>query len=341
MSSSIKGGGRAILSPEAEEMIVSLLYDSRQRENPLLPKDENGIVDADATLDDKGNNRCFCDLSKEDKKKEKKKFIKRLVKCHNQQILARKFNGKSVDTNADEVKPGPAGTKGVKADSTPNKDLAVRNGTSDKVRVEIVEAIFKDGGKHSKSKKSKSISNSKKSKDVLTWKEGTRKTIVLLRCTNIKDFMTQCKSKLKMKKPTRVFYVDKNSKLEIDLTNDLSGLHDGAVVYVTSHQEKDTSSGTKPTEKLDELESEEDLVLVDPLESVKRAYNILQKRFAIVGKKRIVNDAKPPFTNHLQNLDELSEERSRLPASNYRSDILASLDTSRVVVICGATGKRK
>lgn len=337
MASSIKGGGRAILSHEVEEMIISLLYDSRQRENPLLPKEGNGIVDTDATFDDEDDNRCFCDLSKDEKKKEKKKFIKRLVKCHDQQVLARKFNGKSIETNVDEVKPGPTGSKGVRADSTPNKDLNVRNSTSDKVRVDIVEAIFKDGGKNSKSKKSTSIS--KKLKDGPIWKEGTRKTIVLLRCTNIKDFMTQCKSKLKMKKPTRVFYVDKDSKLEIDLTNDLSGLHDGAVVYVTSHQEKDTSGETKATEKLDELEIEEDVVLVDPLESVKKAYSIQQKRFLRAGKKRIVNDATPPFTNHLQNLDELSEERSKLPASNYRSDILASLDTSRVVVICGATGK--
>ena len=36
--STIKGGGRAQLSSAAEEEIVSLLYDLRDKKNPLLPK---------------------------------------------------------------------------------------------------------------------------------------------------------------------------------------------------------------------------------------------------------------------------------------------------------------
>ena len=48
------------------------------------------------------------------------------------------------------------------------------------------------------------------------------------------------------KKPVRCFYVDGKTKLEMDLTTNLAGLEDDAVVYATSHVEtgsKGTTSG--------------------------------------------------------------------------------------------------
>ena len=352
--SSIRGGGRAIMSSEAEEMIISLLYDTRQSKNPLLPKKIGPDDDCDGADDendqtndkkkekkDKKDKGCFAELSDHDKKKERKKFLKKLVKCHDRQTLRMRLNGSKNKKIIEEGDEKPAATAGFNRNIR-NESVNLKP-KSDKVRIDIVEAIFKDSSSSSGSgsKKSKKSSSSSSKSKASKWKEGsTRKTIVLSRSTSVKDFMTQCKSKLKMKKPTRVFYVDRESKLEIDLTNDLSGLDDGAIVFATSFLEKKASKSSDTTKEPKESELDEDIVpLVDPLESVKKAYNI-QKRKRGKTSRMPIYEKLLPFTDALDNLETLSEARSKLPAANYRSDILASLDTSRVVVICGATGKK-
>eukprot|EP00957_Ditylum_brightwellii_P059782 4538419-Ditylum_brightwellii.AAC.1 len=45
-----------------------------------------------------------------------------------------------------------------------------------------------------------------------------------------------------------------------------------------------------------------------------------------------------PLSEILQKLEPLPRSRAELPAASYREEILKALDTSRVVVICGATG---
>lgn len=381
----VKGGGRAYLSPENEELIVSLLYDSRQSKNPLLPKyetksdnydnnttssvtndniedDENGNCDEikDTQKKKKKKNkvdgRPFCELSDHDKKYEKRQFLKRLVKCHNRQVLAMKINGPIDNHAVEENNHKPISDAGFNTNS--NTHSGTQKPKSEKVRVDIVEAIFKDssgGSSSSSSKKSsskKSSSKSKKSKDRADWKEGTRKTMVFPCSITIQDFMLKCKSKLNMKKPTRAFYVDRNSKLQIDLTKDLSGLDDGDVVFLTSfkpskEKSKETSTtlskqSNNSSKGSDKLELDNDAMLIDPLESIKRVYESQQRQMRSKSRNIVSNDAcqsVPPFTESLDNLETLSESRLKLPAAKYRSEILTSLDTSRVVVICGATGK--
>ena len=367
MSSSIKGGGRATLSPDAEEMIVSLLYDTRQHDNPLLQKtrkccdgddeDDNSNNNVDSSsiinkinLKDNDTNgkknqygtvSRYCDLSNHDKKKERKKFLKRLVKCHNHNVLAMKLNGSKA--SKDEKNSDEKQVNGNEEMLISKRGSQNQKPKSEKVRLDIVEAIFKDGSSSRSSNKSKKASSSKSSKSKEKgepkWKEGkTRKTIVISRSTKIKDFLTQCKAKLNMKKPTRVFYVDKETKLEMDLTVDLSGLDDGAIVFATSHEVKGITQPSKIADNIDQTEHDEDMEFVDTLASVKKAYDMQQRMWSRKVERNISYGNRSMFANHLESLEDLPEERSKLPAAQYRSDILTSLDTSRVVVICGATG---
>ena len=78
--------------------------------------------------------------------------------------------------------------------------------------------------------------------------------------------------------------------------------------------------------------------LVDPLESVKQAY--VQRKAQRVQKfqKRSPILEHPLFSDHLDKLQPLSEERTSLPAASCRDLILRTVEDNRVVVICGATG---
>lgn len=149
-----------------------------------------------------------------------------------------------------------------------------------------------------------------------------------------------------MKKPSRIFYVDKYSKEAIDLTNDLSGVDDGDVLFVTSyvpvHDDKDVKESGEVDVDVGEEETTTPMPIIDPLDSVKRAYIVQKMRRMRTNSRKppvSINKRFPPFSNALDKLEALSDARSKLPAANYRSDILTSLDKSRVVVICGATGE--
>lgn len=395
--SSIKGGGRAVMSSDAQEMIISLLYDTRHPNNPLLPRlseEESAKKDQNDNEKEKMSTEtinapsptrlCFADLKDREKRKVRKRFLKQLVRCHNLQTLAMKMNGGSNEETIETVTSSitPSAVASVKDDEKTNSiglhdastkkaiETTARTSNSERVRVEIVEAIFKDSSssKKSSSKKSSSSSTaSKKSKDkstgkekskkssTSTWKEGTRKTIVVPKSTSIKDFLKTCKSKLNMKKkPTRVFYMDKETNMEMTLRNDLSGLVDGSVVYITSHEDKvvvaaantksDNKGKTQSRELIDEenyVEEDESFTFIDPLDAVKRAYQLQKKNLhnkSTMSPTLGSLERLPRFQDSLENLESLSEARSKLPAANYREQILTSLDTSRVIVICGATG---
>ena len=380
--SSIKGGGRAKLSEENQHAIIDLLRDLRDPKDPLLPRKRvrgEGIATDSSDTKDK-------ELSEHDLKKERKRFLKKLVERHERVALSKRLNAASASA-AVAAAPQDASSAEVVDTSEQMQSLALEDDAkapqagintddtevSEKVRIVLVEAIYpsdkgkasskdkKDKKKDSKSKDDKkNKKSSKKEKSPShAWKEGsTRKTMVLKRSDPVKELLKQAKSKLNMKKKAvRCFYVDNKSKLKIDLETNLAGLEDGSVVYVTSHSAE--ANADKKKKEKDDNECEDDAVdqedeaidVPDPLEPVKRAYAERKMRRSMRrsqrGKKSDRKDGQdargslaehPVFADHLDKLEELPPARAELPAASYRTKILSVLDSSRVVVICGATG---
>lgn len=376
--SSIKGGGRAKLSEENQHSIIDLLRDLRDPRDPLLPRKR---VRGEGAAADSGDYKDK-ELSEHDLKKERKRFLKKLVERHERVALSKRLNAASAaavaapqDASSAEVADTSEQIQSLALDVDAKAPQAgnstVDTELSEKVRIVLVEAIYssdkgkasskdkKDKKKDSKSKDDKKKKSSKKDKAAShPWKEGsTRKTMVLKRSDPVKELLKQAKSKLNMKKKAvRCFYVDNKSKLEIDLETNLAGLEDGSVVYATSHV---AEANVDKKKKKDDDECEDDVAdredevidVPDPLEPVKRAYAERKMRRSMRrsqrGKKSGSKDGQgargslvehPTFADHLDKLEELPKGRAELPAASYRSKILSALDSSRVVVICGATG---
>ena len=341
--SKIKGGGRAVIGSDAEEAIISLLYDRRDYDNPLKPKKFDLDLN-DGSSSDKKSKR-YSELSDHDKKKERKRFCKKLLKSHDEFLLASKFNRKST-TETDVI----SATKSMSMSGMKKAVDKIASSTevSGNVRIEIVEAIFKakkesssKSKKDSKkeSKKDSKKKSSKKENSGKEWKEGTtRKTIVVDRSTSVKDLMKTCKAKLNMKKPTRLFIQDKDTKMEIDLLYDLSGLVDGDVVYATSYTPPADAKDEGNNSNVDDSNEKIPECVYDPLEDIKKAYRIHGKKGNKVVKSLDNNGKFLHFSDALDKLEKVSEQRAQLPAANFRSEILSGLDKSRVIVISGATG---
>ena len=219
-----------------------------------------------------------------------------------------------------------------------NANISDAAASAGKIRIQLVEMIYKEkkdklGGKKDEKKKSSKKEKTKK----ISWKEGAKKIVVLPRSTEVKELMVLCKAKLKIKKPSRIFIVDKDSNLEMELVNDLRGLNDGDNVCVTSYAASIQSSEQDKDEEPSSTKEDEEEIMVDPLENIKKAYRLSSHKRGKV-RKPFVNEKLPFFSDAIGNLEPLSESRAKLPAANYRSDILRSLDSSRVIVISGATG---
>lgn len=330
--SSIKGGGRAKISSDIEESIISLLLNLRDPKNPLLPKNSNQSIDPDNEELLHHDHSSFHDLSDHDRRKERKRFLKQLLKCHQQEQLTQKLNNMSIhEQQSGEVKQNLDTSHG----STVFRSDESK--TTGKVRVEIVEATLRSDDK----KKSKKSSKTESRKSVSKWREGgTRKPIVLPRATHVKELKKLCKAKLQMKVPKRVFIIDEESKLEIDLISDLSGLDDGTVIYATASSKDDVIEERCTTKEItndeSEKESEEQNHKIDHLQQIKDVY-----RMHKVGYKKPTsykNERLPKFGPFLDHLEPLTDDRAALPAAAFRKEILESLDDSRVLIICGTTG---
>jgi hypothetical protein len=321
--SSIKGGGRAKISSDIEESIILLLLRLRDSKNPLLPRTTIPATGSDADNRELlHHHTSFDDLSDHDKRKERKLFLKQLLKCHQHQQLSQKLNMKQVQKSSSH---GATSATVFKADDSES---------TGKVRIEIIEAIVKSDDK----KKSKKSSKSESRKSVSKWREGgTRKALVLPRSTDVKELKKLCKAKLQMKAPKRLFIIDKDSKLEMDLISDLSGLDDGTLVYATSSDVfKDEDNSKEVANDMLDTKTEEPTELIDYLQPIKDVYRMHKMNY----KRRISynNEPLPKFGPSLSDLEPLSEARAALPSAAFRQDILRSLDDSRVLIICGATG---
>lgn len=324
--SSIKGGGRAKISSDIEESIILLLLRLRDSKNPLLPRSTTPATGSDA---DNGeilhHHTSFDDLSDHDKRKERKLFLKKLLKCHQHQQLSQKLNVKQVQSSSHGATSATSATV-YKADNIES---------TGKVRIEMIEAIVKSDDK----KKSKKSSKNESRKSVSSkWREGgTRKALVLPRATHVKELKKLCKAKLQMKTPKSLFIIDKDSKAEMELISDLSGLDDGTLVYATSSDVfKDEDNSKEVANLMLDAKSEESSQLIDHLQPIKDVYRMHKMNY----KRQInyINEPLPKFGPSLSNLEPLSEARAALPSAAFRKDILRSLDDSRVLIICGATG---
>lgn len=352
---SIKGGGRVSISHDMEEAIMELLMSLRDSKNPLLPKhplqyshQEDSATDLDGC-----NKVDNARISEHDKKRLRKKFLKGLLKCHQHQQLALKLNQSQSSSRSytvvSETEPN------LSSLSNQTKLLSVSKnsepqGVDGKVRIEVTEAVFKkkkeDSKKNGKKTTKKETCNTNESARSNFWKEGSiRKTMVISRSTTIQDLMKLCKAKLQMKKPTNIFIIDKDSKLDMELTTDLSGIDDGALLYVTSHnwnikdvQDSKVSNSDDINKDQQDKPHESTMEILDELESIKNVYRKHRPSFKNANTVFIPNEPMPQFGSSLDRIEPLSDERASLPVAACRIEILKSLDVSRVLILSGSTG---
>ena len=339
----------------------------------------------------KGDKSSAKTVSEHERKRRETKFVRRLVQEQERKQHQRKFH-KSVngnvksntksDGNGNGNDSGERSSKPVSIPSSPAPVDSIGSNTtngngnckvSEKVRIELVEAIFKDEKKDNKKEKkdNKKVKKDKKkqSSSEPKFKEGTKKIMVLPRSTTTKELLKLASSKLKVKKPVRAFLkVSRTTHWNLGGEGgcNLSGVDDGAAVYVTSTPEptegekKNKSGGNGGSvggsgEHGDGDDNERENIMdpidensdeVDPLDTVKRAYEKQeQNRHHRHMQRHLQRESSSDgYTDKIAMIidDELKAKhalvRAGLPAASYKKTILDSVRDNRVVVLCGATG---
>jgi len=317
-SSQIKGGGKAILSQESQLALIDLLMS--------LEKEDSGIVDD-------SNKK---ELSAHDKKREQKRFMKRLICQFEQRQLQQRFNATTTTVaSKSNEQPRSRSTANPTAQSNPSISNSIN------VRIELVEAIFPK----SDTKDKKKSSSSKKNKKKDPFKVGTKKVLVLPKTTSISDLLKKSKSKLKLKKtPIRAFIQHEDKGILFDLDIDISGLEDGTVLYVSvtpkPFPEEEEVGGDDGVDDENDKESSS-IPIIDPLESVKQAY---QKQESYRNTNQYNNSSPriiPEVIDDENRRTSFTAIRKSLPVSNYKEDILQIINDNEVVVLSGATGSGK
>lgn len=313
-------------------------------------------------------------VSEHERKRREKKFIRRLAQEHERKQYQRNFhksvNGntnRNVKSDGDGNDSGERSSKPVSIPSsaTPVDSIGSNTTISEKVRIELVEAIFKDEKKgNKKEKKDKKVKKDKKkpSSSEPKFKEGAKKIMVLPRSTTTKELLKLASSKLKVKKPVRAFLrVSKTTHWNLggEGGRDLSGVDDGGAVYVTTTPEptegekKNKSSGGGEHDDGDDNERENSMDPIDEssdevdlLDTVKRAYEKQERnRHHRHSQRQRQRESSSVGYNDKTAMiidDELKAKhalvRAGLPAASYKKKILDSVRDNRVVVLCGATG---
>jgi len=297
MNNAIKGGGRASLSDSTNEALIDCLIELQEPETfrSISSKSSDHVL-----------------------KRERKRFVKKLVRRHTQNSLTEKLQEQ-------QTKPNTVPDSAAEVEAATNRlDLSAGSSAEGKVRLELVEAIY---GK-----------NKKNNSEAKSWKEGAKKTVVFNRSTNIKEMLKISKNKLRMKKaPARCFLVEK--KIEMNLAcGDLRALTDGTTIYVTCQQEKKVSKKNeeeecnKNSEENATQEPAEDSV--DPLDAVKLVYAHQRQSQESKMKNRARLKEYPCLSDHFDQLHPLSTDRESLPAAASRGAILKALVTNRVMIVC-------
>jgi hypothetical protein len=300
MGSNIKGGGRAVMSEVSQEALIDLLMDH-----------ENSISDVPAI-----------ELSLHHRKRARKQFVKKMVRKYERSQLKLKHRGATLTQTKEKGAHQPSHTSN-----------ALGSSTNANVRIELAEALFqkeKEKGKQDKKKSKDDNSKSKKKNSNSSFKVGTKKVIVLPRTTSASELMKLAQSKLKMKKPVCAF-IQPSSSTIFELNNNLASIDNGAIIYVSASPLMAEAQSSD-----DEADSdEEELDLVDPLESVKRAYERQDMSRRQQRCKRI-----PEIINESERNKHV-ESRSKLPVAAHKESILDMISDNKVVILSGATGSGK
>ena len=296
-------------------------------------------------------------LSEHEQKRERKRFIKRLVQEHKRNQARRKFAtpGNKSDSNADRHDNGKPVS--IPKPSGAPKSTAIRTipsssnkNASEKVRIELVEASFKESDKKDskndkKDKKPKKDKKKSSSSESLKFKEGTKKVIVLPRSTTTKEVLKLASSKLKIKKPIRVFVkVSKTTHWNLGEEDDLSGIEDGKALYVTTTPDpSDEKNDTNEPDLVEDSENNDENIgpEIDPLDVVKRAYEKQEEHRWQRRQNPSKNASNDNSSSMIIDQDEKAKYnklRADLPAASYKEKILDSVKENKVVVLCGATG---
>jgi len=314
--SSIKGGGRAPLSENVQEMLVDLLMEVQK------PK------------------------ANRSSKSERKKFMRKLKEKYQRAQLRSGISSKNPicetktvnnKTGTDDVVPRSSGDVGG-------------NFKSSKVRIELIEAVevkakesLTKGKKDKEEKEKKAKTKSQINKQNKNWRSsGKRKTLVVERSTTVNELFSLAKNKLKVKKVSHCFYQSNRNKsvsIQLNHDEDLSCIDDGDTIYVASFHMKDD----KDDDESDDLSSsDDDNDGEDPWEKIKRIYIQRLKQNVLEGNTdlRFLESSKGPisFLPYIASLPQLSDKRKQLPICAYRDQILGALDNHRVIIICGSTG---
>ena len=328
-SSQIKGGGKALLTRECRQSMISLLM-------RLADNDENN----------KDMHASSSKSSKHEQERRGKIFVKQLVQRYERKQLQQKYNSSSnVESSTTAVKNISSQAKTAATVSKAKTASALGN-----VRLEIAEANFKSGGDNSKKK---ADSNSKKKgKSRLPVQTGAKKVLVLPRSTTVDELCRQAKTKLRIKKSvSRAFVLEKSSSnAMIDLEHDLSGVEDGTTIYVTSSSSSSSAGPTNEKAKDQPRAAEQPSTTTtaleeDPLEQVKRAYaqqERQRRRYQTNILKSSSNEAVTTLRIDAEKARQMTETtRMALPAWKCKNDILAACHEHSVVVLSGATGSGK
>jgi len=314
--SSIKGGGRAPLSENAQEMLVDLLMEVQK------PK------------------------ANRSSKSERKKFVKKLKEKYQRAQLRPGISSKNPICETKAVN-NKTGTDDVLPRS--NGDIG-GNSKSGKVRIELVEAVevkvkesLTKGKKDKKEKEKKAKTKSQISKQNKNWRpSGKRKTLVVERSTTVNELFSLAKNKLKMKNASHCFYQSSRNKtvsIKLNHDEDLSCIDDGDTIYVASFHMRDNNDDD---ESDDILSDNDDNDGEDPWEKTKLIYIQRLKQNVLEGNTdlRFLESSKGPisFLPHIASLPQLSDKRKQLPICAFRDQILCALDKHQVIIICGSTG---
>lgn len=349
MSTKIKGGGRAILSKESQNSLIDLLF---------------SLETAHPDNDGRQSSSSLSDASNHDRKHLQKKFVKKLVRRHERKILREQFNVNGGSERASVEETTGRSSRDVSAGPSDMSISTSAAASGGNVRIELAEAIFttnndkssgskkksiKKDTKKDKDKNSKSSKKKKKDNEDPLFKVGTKKVMVLPRSTSITNLLKQSKSKLKMKKnPVRAFVQTDSggSDALFDLEQDLSGVVDGTVVYVTltpKSDNDDDDASSKHEEGTDDYGEEDDSKgSTDALlDSIKLAYK---------QQRSHRNSLQQSQQQQLQRVAEVIEtkkqqiqleSRQRLPVAAYKQQVLDIIHENQVVVLSGATGSGK
>lgn len=292
MSHLIKGGGNISLSESAELSLIDCLM---RRRNcwPTYTSNHN-------------------------LKRERKRFVKRLVESYERQKAYQRTN----TPPARSYEPEALATGDVPGRLTTFRDSAEDDiNVSGKVRVELVEAVY------TKAQKELTI--------------GKKKVLVCPRSTSVPEVLKQAQNKLRIKKPLRVFIVTGTSKQEVDLETNLEAIPDGATLYVSCSPIAPASSKHEIKDPIPDPMNDEDHLDVDPLEEVKKVYAKQAHREACRAPADVCLPVPhPEFSKYFHLLPPLKARAAAvlLPAAHCRLDFLQAVQGHRVVIVSGSTG---